>query len=297
MTLTLVVLAAGLGSRFGGLKQLEPVGPGGATLMDYSVYDAVRAGFERVVFVIRPEMQEAFDSTIGARYRHRLAVTAVTQRPEDLPAGFTLPPDRKKPWGTGQALLAAREEVTGPFAVLNADDFYGREAFAEVAEFLRTPQAIDTFAVVGYRLDLTASREGGVNRALLELDRRGHLAHIVEVKNLAPASPGRFRGEVEAEPRIVPADALVSMNLWGLTPAVFPRLLRGFEAFLSRHPGPRAEYYLPEAIQEMLSEGGVAVQVLPTESRWCGMTHPGDRARVEQFLRERVAVGEYPAEL
>lgn len=297
MALTLVVLAAGLGSRFGGLKQLEAVGPGGATLMDYSVYDAARAGFDQVVFVIRPEMQDAFDSAIGSRYSQRLAVAAVTQRLDDLPAGFELPPGRTRPWGTGQALLAARSAVKGSFAVLNADDFYGREALAEVAGFLRTPTTIDTFAVVGYRLEQTGSSEGGVNRALLELDRKGYLSHIVEVKNLSLASPGRFRGEVDAEPRIVPADALVSMNLWGLTSAIFPRLERGFEAFLARNPGPRTEYYLPEAIQEMLSEGGVAVKVLPTQSRWCGMTHPGDRPRVAQFLRERVEAGEYPAEL
>lgn len=297
MSLTLVVLAAGLGSRFGGLKQLEAVGPGGATLMDYSVYDAVQAGFERVVFVIRPEMQEVFDAAIGSRYAQRLPVSAVSQRLEDLPPGFTLSGDRTKPWGTGQALLAARAAVTGSFAVLNADDFYGREALVEVAGFLRTPAASETFAVVGYRLEQTASSEGGVNRALLELDRKGSLSHIVEVKNLTLASPGRFRGEVDSEPRIVPADALVSMNLWGLTSAIFPRLERGFEAFLERNPGPRSEYYLPEAIQEMLSEGGVTVKVLPTLSRWCGMTHPGDRPRVEQFLRERVEAGEYPAEL
>lgn len=296
MSLTLVVLAAGMGSRFGGLKQLESVGPGGATLMDYSVYDAVRAGFDRVVFVIRPEMQPAFDATLGARYTRRLSVTAVTQRLDDLPPGFEVPPERR-PWGTGQALRAARSAVSGPFAVLNADDFYGREALAQIAAFLRAPPATDTFGVVGYRLEQTGSSEGGVNRALLAIDRRGSLAHIVEVKNLSPASAGRFRGEVESEPRIVPADALVSMNLWGFTPAIFPRLERGFEAFLTRNPGPRAEYYLPEAIQEMLSEGGIEVRVLPTSSRWCGMTYPGDRPRVEQFLRDLVVAGEYPPEL
>ncbi|HWA59048.1 MAG TPA: NTP transferase domain-containing protein [Gemmatimonadales bacterium] len=297
MTLTLVVLAAGLGSRFGGLKQLEAVGPGGATLMDYSIHDALRAGFARVVFVIRPEMQEAFDATIGARYVSRLPVSTVTQRLEDIPAGFVVPEDRARPWGTAQAVLAARSVVTGPFAVLNADDFYGREALEQVAGFLGAPAGGEVYAVMGYRLDQTASSAGGVNRAVLEVDRRGGLSHIVEVRNLALASPGRFRGEVDSEPRIVAADALVSMNLWGLTPAIFPRLERGFEAFLARRPGPRAEYYLPEAVQEMLAEGGVSVRVLATASRWCGLTHPGDRVLVEQFLRDLVTAGEYPAEL
>lgn len=297
MTLSLVVLAAGLGSRFGGLKQLEAVGPGGATLMDYSVFDAERAGFDRVVFVIRPEMVEVFESRILPRYSTRLACAVVTQQLEDLPSGFEVPADRTRPWGTGQAVLSARTEVPGSFAVLNADDFYGREALAEVAGFLRAPASPDACAVIGYRLDLTASAEGGVNRATLEQDRKGFLSRIVEVKNLSEASAGRFRGEVESEPRIVAADALVSMNLWGLTASVFPRLERGFEAFLARGPSPRSEYYLPESIQEMISEGAVSVKVLPTQSRWCGMTHPGDRQRVETFLQEQVDAGDYPASL
>jgi NDP-sugar pyrophosphorylase family protein len=297
MTLTLVVLAAGLGSRFGGLKQLEPVGPGGATLMDYSVYDAERAGFNRVVFVIRPEMTEAFEALALERYQKRLEVRVVAQRLEDLPPGFELPSDRLRPWGTGQAVLAARDQVPGAFAVLNADDFYGREAFTEIAAFLRAPSLPDACAVIGYRLDQTASMEGGVNRATLEQDRKGFLSRIVEVKNLSEATAGRFRGEVEAEPRIVAADALVSMNLWGLTTTIFPRLARGFEAFLARGPSPRAEYYLPEAIQGMLAEGAVSVKVIPTGSRWCGMTHPGDRQRVQAFLEDLVAAGEYPPSL
>ena len=297
MSLTLVVLAAGLGSRFGGLKQLEPVGPGGATLMDYSVYDAEQAGFDRVVFVVRPEMTEGFETLILDRYQKRFEARVVVQRLEDLPPGFERPPDRVRPWGTGQAVLAARAEVPGSFAVLNADDFYGREALCEIADFLRAPSSPDACAVIGYRLDLTASAEGGVNRATLEQDRRGFLNRIVEVKNLSEASAGRFRGEVDAEPRIVAADALVSMNLWGLTPSVFPRLARGFEAFLARAPSPRAEYYLPEAIQGMLAEGAVSVKVIPTRSRWCGMTHPGDRQRVEAFLQELVAAGDYPSTL
>lgn len=286
-----------MGSRFGGLKQLEPVGPGNATLMDYSVFDAERAGFARVVFVIREEMLEIFEAQVLGRKSRRLEMAVVTQRLEDLPAGFEVPTDRTRPWGTGQAVLAARARVSGSFAVLNADDFYGREALSEVANFLRTPATPDSCAIVGYRLDQTSSEEGGVNRATLELDRKGFLSRIVEVKNLSEASPGRFRGEVESEPRIVAADALVSMNLWGLTVSVFPRLERGFEAFLARNPSPRAEYYLPEAMQEMISEGAASVKVIPTMSRWCGMTYPGDRPRVEAFLQELVDAGEYPASM
>jgi NDP-sugar pyrophosphorylase family protein len=296
MTLTLVVLAAGLGSRFGGLKQLEPVGPGGATLMDYSVFDAARAGFTRVVFVIRPEMAESFGPLVAERYRGRLEVAVVPQRLEDLPALAKLPPGRSRPWGTGQAVLAARPHVAGAFAVLNADDFYGRDALSQIAGFLREPPP-DVYAVAGYRLDQTASSEGGVNRAALEQDRDGYLTDIVEVRNLTRASEGRFRGEVDGEPRIVAADALVSMNLWGLTPSVFPRLAVGFEAFLAQGPGPGDEYYLPEAIHDMLVDRSVRVKVLPTSSHWCGMTYPGDRPRVEAALRELVASGDYPTAL
>jgi NDP-sugar pyrophosphorylase family protein len=296
MPLTLVVLAAGLGSRFGRLKQLEPVGPAGATLMDYSAFDARRAGFGRVVFVIRPEMTEPFDRLVGDRYRNRLDVAVVTQRLEDLPPLAVLPPDRVRPWGTAQAVLAAREQVSGPFAVLNADDFYGREALGSIARFLESPPQ-DTFAVVGYRLDQTASEAGGVNRAALEQTPDGSLTGIVEVRNLVRASEGRFRGEVHGEPRILPADTLVSMNLWGFTPAIFPRLADGFAAFLRRGPGPAVEYYLPEAVREMLDEGAVKVKVLPTSSRWCGMTYPADRPWVEATLLELVASGEYPATL
>jgi len=264
--------------------------------MDYSVFDALRAGFDRVVFVIRPEMREAFDRVIVERYRDRLDVAVATQRLEDLPGSVALPPGRSRPWGTAQAVLAVQGQVSGPFAVLNADDFYGRDALAVIAGFLHHPPE-DTFAVVGYRLDQTASPAGGVNRAALEQTADGSLTGIVEVRDLIQASEGRFRGEVDGEPRILPADTLVSMNLWGLTPGIFPRLAEGFASFLAHGPGRTGEYYLPEAVREMLDEGSVKVMVLRTSSRWCGMTYPADRPRVEATLRELVASGEYPEQL
>jgi NDP-sugar pyrophosphorylase family protein len=296
MSLTLVVLAAGLGSRFGGLKQLEPVGPGGATLMDYSVFDALRAGFRRVAFVIRPEMADAFDRSIGDRYRGRVEVAIACQRLDELPAGAAIPPGRTRPWGTTQAVLAAGPLLSGPFAVLNADDFYGRDALAAVGRFLGEA-APDTCGVVGYRLEQTASAAGGVNRAVLEQAGDGSLTGIVEVHNLLRVAEGRFQGEVGGAPRIVAADALVSMNLWALTPSVLPKLAAGFKAFLRRGPGLSGEYYLPSAVQELLAAGSLRVKVLPTTSRWCGMTHPADRPWVEATLRELVAAGEYPAQL
>jgi len=295
--LTLLVLAAGLGSRYRGPKQLEPMGPGGATLMDYSIYDAQAAGFSRVVFVIREEIAEVFERVIGRRYRKRLDMAVAYQRLADLPAGLAVPPGRTRPWGTTQAVLAAREQIPGPFAVLNADDFYGREALAAIGGFLRAEPAAGRYAVVGYRLEQTASAAGGVNRAVLERRSDGMLERAVEVRGLTWASEGRFRGEVEGAPRIVAADALVSMNLWGFTPAVCPDLAAGFERFLRNLPDDNAEYYLPQAVEELLRTGRARVAVLPTSSRWCGVTYSADRPWVEATLRELVAAGIYPEEL
>jgi len=291
--LSLVVLAAGLGSRFGGLKQLEEVGPGGARLMDFSIADAVRAGFGRVVFVIRPELAETFTATILPRYR-RLPVAVVHQRVEDLPPGGVLPPGRVRPWGTGQAVLATRKEVPGPFAVVNADDFYGGEALTAVADFLRSRDALTSHAVVGYRLDQTASEAGGVNRAVLERHPDGRLARITEVRELVQASEGRFRGIAAGAPRIVAADALVSMNLWAFAPTAYAGLAAGFERFLATDPGRDEEYCLPDAVEQMLREQDARVLVLPTASRWCGVTYAADRERVREVLAELIERGDYP---
>lgn len=296
MPLTLVVLAGGLGSRFGGLKQLEPVGPGGARLMDYSVFDALRAGFRRVVFVIRPEMTEAFERSVRGRYPDGVQVGIAPQRLEDLPAGITLPEGRTRPWGTVQAVLAAQAQISGPFAVLNADDFYGRDALEAIVRFLHHAPP-ETYAVVGYRMEQTASEAGGVNRAVLEQAADGSLKGILELKNLVRSPDGSFIGEAGGGPRVVAADALVSMNLWAFAPSILPRLAAGFETFLRRGPGPAEEYYLPGAVQEVLALGSARVLVLPTSGRWCGMTYPADRPWVEATLRALSASGDYPAEL
>jgi hypothetical protein len=296
--LTLLLLAAGLGSRYGGLKQLDPVGPGGATLMDYTLWDAWRAGFRRAVFVIRPEMVAAFDETIRPRYESRLVLHAAEQRLEDLPAGFTPPAGRQRPWGTTHAVLSAKRYLTGSFAVVNADDCYGPEAISAAAGFLRAAAPMSRRqGVVGFRLDRTLSPSGGVNRALLERGAAGQLRSVVEVTGIVADGAGAYTGRAGSGSITLASDAIVSMNLWAFTPAILPSLSTAFDRFLTGHPDDRAECYLPEAVREALERGEVTVEVLPTESRWCGVTYAEDRSWVQGVLREAVRSGVYPEHL
>ena len=306
MTPTLLILAAGLGSRFGGLKQLEAVGPDGATLLDYAVYDAARAGFGAVVFVVRPEMDPAFADRVLPRFVGRVAVRTVHQRFEaPLPAGFTIPPGRTKPWGTAHAVLAAAGVVQGPFAVVNADDFYGRGAYAAIGDFLRAPprEGPPSYAVVGFPLAATVSEAGTVNRAVCHVSPQGWLETVSEVLHIAADGRGGYAGEEQGRPLRFTGAEPVSMNMWGFTPAVFPQLLEGFEAFLadvSRGAAPDAakrEYLIPTLVQGLIARNEAGVRVLPTDSMWTGMTHPEDREVVERRIREMVASGEYPERL
>jgi len=283
VTLQLVVLAAGLGSRYGGLKQLDGVGPHGATLMEYSLFDARRAGFAEAVFVIRPDMEEAFRG-FAARLAGRLSWRTVLQRLEDVPPGVAVPPGRDKPWGTAHAVLAAAPAIHGPFAVLNADDFYGAEAFAALAAFLRAPTSARPphFAVVGYRLRDTLSEAGPVNRGVCRLDGDGWLQAIEEVMNI----------DGSADP-----DAIVSMNLWGFTPALFALLQAGLTSFFRSADAGRGEYLLPSAVREAIARVECRVRVLESGSRWFGITHPADRPGVAAALRALVTAGRYPERL
>jgi hypothetical protein len=299
---TLVILAAGIGRRFGGLKQLEPVGPDGATIMDYSVFDALRAGFGKVVFVCRPETLSVLQSSIGQRVAGRVVVEYVVQRLDDLPAGLTPPPGRTKPWGTGQAVLAAASAVHEPFGVVNADDFYGARAFAALGEFLCKPTGaeVPTYALMGYRLALTLAREGPVNRAVCTCDG-DWLRSIAEVVGITPLDEARTLAcycDEGGEPHTIPGDQVVSMNMWGFTPEVFAQLRAAFVAFLQESAAiDRAEFFLPDVIQAELDAGRVRVKVLPSNSTWCGMTHPADKARVAEIVAGLIKQGEYPAEL
>lgn len=294
------MLAAGLGSRFGGLKQCAPMGPAGETLLDYAVLDAHRAGFSRVVFVLREDFAAEFMARARARYAARLPVDAVLQRPDDLPAGFARPTQRRKPWGTTHAVLAARDAIDGPFAVVNADDFYGRDAYCRVAAHLTSPPLVAAGAplplcMVGYPLDHTLSDSGGVNRGICEL-RGEHLVSVQEHRDIVADGPGLCSGLNLAGERVpLAADAVASMNFWGFPPTVFGPMRRGFAAFLQQH-GHRddAECYIPSVVDTLIRSGEAHCRVLPTDGRWFGVTYPQDAAVTARRLHELTEDGTYP---
>jgi NDP-sugar pyrophosphorylase family protein len=291
MSLALVVLAAGMGSRYGGLKQIDPVGPGGETVLDYAVFDALRAGFTRVVFVIRRDFEAIFREKIGVRYAGRANVDYVFQSLDALPAEFTPPAGREKPWGTGHAVWCAREALQENFAVINADDFYGADSFVQLATFLRGKATTSTeFAMVGFRLANTLSEHGTVARGVCGSDGTGALRSIVEQTGIAATDVGPGR--------TYSGDEIVSMNCWGFTPALFPGLDAQFRAFLqARGTEPKAEFYLPAAVSAIIARGEAMVHVLPTESTWFGVTYREDKPRVQASIAELVRTLRYPEKL
>ena len=301
MNPTLVILAAGMGSRYGGLKQVDPVGPSGETIMDYSVFDAVRAGFDRVVFVIRRDFEEVFRTTIGAKYAGIVAVDYAFQSMDDLPPGFAVPAERTKPWGTAHAVRAARHAVNAPFAAINADDFYGRDAFQRLAVFLKSPRAASDrprFAMVGYRLDQTLSDNGSVARGVCKVGAEGLLVTVTEMTKLVRVPGGAENREDSEHPVALTGAERVSMNLWGFTPGLFAALEARFPVWLKAHAAnPKAEWYIPFVVDEMVGEGTAEVEVLPTESSWFGVTYREDKPLVMAAVRSLVDAGEYPAKL
>lgn len=291
----LVILAAGLGSRYGGVKQLDAVGPGGATLMDYSVYDALRSGFGEVLFIIRPDLEGTFTELARSRFGTRFRWRTALQRLEDVPPGVVVPAGRAKPWGTTHAVLAAAGEIGGPFAVLNADDYYGAEAIAAVAAFLQTETEPSTHAIAGYRLGDTRSAAGPVNRGVCRIGQGGYLETIEEVKGLAMAADGSFTGQGESGPLRVAGDAIVSMNLWAFQRSALDMLRRGLVEFF-QGPSPD-ESLLPTVMRAAIDRGDVRVRVLKSGSRWFGITHPADREPVVAAIRRLVNDGRYPEQL
>ena len=298
---TLIIMAAGIGSRFGGLKQIEPVGPGGELVIEYSIYDALRAGFGKVIFLIRDEMVDLFREKVGRRVESSIQTEYAFQRLEDLPPGFSVPQGRVKPWGTAHAVLSCRAQVSEPFAAINADDFYGREAFDALGGYLRelkdVPGRLEG-CMAGFVLGNTLSEHGSVARGVCRVSPQGMLESVREHVRIQ-----RIDGIVQTSPDGVdwsplPADSVVSMNMWGFTPGIFPELERRFPAFLRRGADLiKAEFFLPDAAGEMIREGSLSVRVLPTTARWFGVTYPADLPRVRESVRGLVDAGVYPQTL
>ena len=282
MELTLVVLAAGMGSRYGGLKQLDPVGPSGEIILDYSVNDALKAGFTKVVFIIRREMLDLFRDTVGSRYEGKLLVEYAFQELEPLPGGRVSPPGRVKPWGTGHAVLVARSVVRGPFAVINADDYYGPSGFRELALFLKSAQ-MSEYAIVGYQLDRTLSDYGAVSRGICRADQEGYLAEITERTAILRTGEGIV---AEGNPPVqLKGSEPTSMNFWGFTTDLFGHLERLFDEFLDEYgDDPKAEFYLPGAVSTLITSGEVTVKLLRSQDPWFGLTYPEDRPLVVEAL-------------
>ena len=302
---TLVIMAAGIGSRYGGLKQVEPIGPCGEIIIDYSIYDALQAGFTKVTFLIRRDIEATFRERVGNRIDRQVETAYVFQDlTMALPPGFGLPEGRVKPWGTAHAILCCREAVKDPFAVLNADDFYGRGAFTAMADHLRNHMqdrdgALDA-CLAGYVLRNTLSEYGSVARGVCQVTPAGYLSGIREhtrIEKTADGARTSLDGGVTWE--AIPVESTVSMNLFGFTPGIFPELVDRFPDFLKRNLGNllKAEYFLPDVVNGLLEERKMSVRVLPVNEQWYGVTYPQDRPALQEAIRRQVERGVYPSNL
>lgn len=297
---TLLILAAGMGSRYGGLKQLDPMGPNGETVLDYSVFDALRGGFGKVVFVIRRDFEEEFKSKVGSKFDQKVPVEYAFQDLNDLPEGFSVPEGRVKPWGTTHAVLAAEQNIKEPFAMINADDFYGHDAFAKLAANLQTLQPKDgkaQYSMVGFQLRNTLSEHGSVARGVCT-STDGKLASVTEMTKIYKTETGARNDENPDKPVELTGNELVSMNFWGFTPELFPQLKEAFVDFLKEHGSdPKSECYVPKVVDLLIKAGKADVEVLETSSSWFGVTYPEDKAVVVSSIRALTEKGEYPAPL
>jgi UTP-glucose-1-phosphate uridylyltransferase len=296
---TLLVLAAGMGSRYGGLKQLDPVGPDGETMIDYSVHDAMRAGFGKLVFVIRRDFAELFKKDLGARYESHINVEYAYQELENLPEGFLVPAGREKPWGTGHAVLAAEGLIHEPFAMINADDFYGVEAYMlmgrRLAAFDQAQAASADYAMVGYQLKATLSEHGTVSRGICDIGADGRLKAVVEMKKIAKQGNGALDLETQTA---FSAQELVSMNFWGFTPLIFSQLKELFVEFLKAENGDlKREFYVPVALDSLIKRKKASVEVLKSSGPWFGVTYRQDKPLVMEGIQRLIEAGIYPASL
>ena len=298
---TLLVLAAGMGSRYGGLKQMDPMGPNGETVLDYSVFDAIRAGFGRVVFIIREDFAEAFKQGVGARFAGKIDVDYVFQKLDDLPSGFSVPEGRTKPWGTAHAVRSARHAVKENFAVINADDFYGSDAYVRAATFFDSlpESATNAMAMIGYPLENTLSDHGHVNRGICQIDEMGMLTNVEEYLNIERESDGHVRGNaLDGKRHVVPEGSLVSMNFWAFGPDFFGQLEEAFVRFLNESGDQlKSECYIPTVVDHLIHGGHAQCPVLRTTSQWFGVTYPDDKPFVVESIARLIREGEYPGSL
>ena len=296
---TLFILAAGMGSRYGGLKQLDGLGPSAETIMDYSVFDALRAGFGKIVFVIRHDFEQEFREKIISKYEGHVPVEVVFQDIKNLPEGFTPDPERTKPWGTNHAVLMGKDVIREPFGVINADDYYGAESFQVLADFLRSVEGKKgEYCMVGFNIENTLSENGGVSRGFCQVDENGYLSEVVECHGIERVDGKLVQKNADGETVPFPEGASVSMNMWGFTPDYFDYSEREFIKFLNKHGKDlKTEFYIPSVVNELIHSGEATLKVERTPSKWFGVTYAADRpATVAQFAK-LVEEGLYPTPL
>ena len=295
---TLFVLAAGMGSRYGGLKQIDGLGPSGETIMDYSVYDALRAGFGKVVFVIRKDFEEAFRKVVISKYADKVPCEVCFQSVDSVPEGCTYNPERTKPWGTNHAVLMAKDLIKEPFAVINADDFYGRESFQVLADYLKSVEGTTgKYCMVGYRVANTLSENGSVSRGVCATDENGYLTDVVERTKIEKVGDKIIYTEDGVDTEISP-NSPVSMNMWGFTPEYFEYVEKAFVEFLqARGQELKSEFYIPTLVNDMIRSGEATCKVLDTTSKWFGVTYAEDRPQVVMKINNLVKEGVYPEKL
>jgi len=295
---TLLILAAGMGSRFGGLKQVEPVGPNGEAIIDYTIYDAIRAGFGRVVFIIRESFADAFKEKFANKLKDKIEVQYVYQELDNLPSGFTLPEGREKPWGTAHAILVAKDVVKEPFCALNADDFYGKNAYEVMARFLTSSKDDSEYSMVGYKLHNTLSDHGSVSRGICDVDNNQNLTKIVETLKIVKRDNEVISIEKDGSETKLTGNESVSMNNWGFKPSIFEKLESKFVDFLKTEGGkPKSEMYIPSVVFELINDKEATAKVLEANSPWFGVTYKEDKPIVTEKIKALIEQGEYPDQL
>jgi NDP-sugar pyrophosphorylase family protein len=297
---TLLILAAGMGSRYGGLKQLDKIGPSGETIIDYSIYDAIQAGFGKVMFIIKESIEEDFKEIFVERLQDKLAIDYVFQETWMVPEGIEIPDNRSKPWGTGHAVMMAAGKIDGPFAVINADDFYGRGAFISLANYYKdwTPMKANDYCMVAYQVANTLSEFGAVSRGVCQPDANSFLVDVVERTHIERRETAIAYKNEQDKLVTIPDNSLVSMNFWGFTPSFFGYLDKGFATFIKENAeNLKAEFYIPTMVNELIRSQQATVRILDCDEHWFGMTYKEDRLVVVKSIRELVRKGIYPENL